>query len=82
MVRRNIMAPNVHCVSGTHAYIITRNGARSMLEIGIPIKFNIDKQMRDHFGTRLKFYCTSPEISEQNWELRNDRVGTDVPPQK
>jgi hypothetical protein len=64
-------------VSGTHAYLVTRNGARNMLDVCLPMNENIDKQSRGHYGTRLKLYCTSPAISEQNWELRPDRVERD-----
>lgn len=87
----NIMAANtkVHihchpltaqCVSGTSSYLITRQGARTMLDVCLPMNENIDKQSRDHYGTRLKFYCTSPTLSEQNWDLRSDRIERDRVP--
>lgn len=80
MLRGNIMAPNTKCVSGTSSYIITRRGARTMLDVCLPMNENIDKQSRDHYGTRLKFYCTKPTLSEQNWDLRPDRIERDRVP--
>ena len=72
----------VQCVSGTSSYIITRKGARAMLDVCLPMSENIDKQSRQFYGTKIKFYCTTPPLSEQNWELRPDRIERDKVPQK
>lgn len=79
-VAEGIMAADTQCVSGTSAYVVTRAGAQTMLDVCLPMQENIDKQSRAHYGSRLKVYCTVPALSEQNWYLRPDRITHDSIP--
>eukprot|EP00052_Salpingoeca_macrocollata_P007447 m.59933 g.59933 ORF g.59933 m.59933 type:complete len:646 (+) comp16047_c0_seq1:133-2070(+) len=77
-VQGSVMQPNTECVSGMHAYFLSRAGAAKLLQHTSPLREQLHLQLRPHFADKnFVFYCAARELVPQNWELPNDRVNGD-----
>lgn len=74
-ITKNIYKPNKVLCTGLAGYLIKKECAKMLLEFLIPLRKEIDLQIRELYDNKLKIYIIYPGLIEQRWDLGYDRIG-------
>ena len=79
IVIKNIYKPNKILCPGMVAYLIKLQAAKALLKHIIPMRMEIDFQIREIYDTKIRMYIPQPPIIGHRFELVSDRVTEKVP---
>lgn len=74
-ITKNIYKPNKILCTGLAGYLIKKDCAKMLLKFLIPLRKEIDLQIRELYDKQLKVYIIYPGLIEQRWDLGYDRIG-------
>lgn len=74
-IKKNIYKPNKILCTGLAGYLIKKDCAKILLKFLIPLRKEIDLQIRELYDKQLKVYIIYPGLIEQRWDLGYDRIG-------